>query len=110
GYGKLGGIAVAWTLLVGERLPQPVHGSLRHLADDLGNVLGLDAVRGQPARAIDIGLRHRPAWIRLEGQRVRHPARAEITGQRAIIALRSVRETVEQPMHALEHRARADEP
>jgi hypothetical protein len=97
-------------LLVGQRLPEPVHRPFRHLADDLRDVLRLDAARGQPTRAIDIRLRHGPAWIGLEGQRVRHPARAEIAGQRIVIALRGVRETVEQPVHALEHGARADEP
>jgi hypothetical protein len=42
GHGELGGIAVARTPLVGERLPQPVHRPLRHFADDLGDVLGFD--------------------------------------------------------------------
>ena len=109
-HSEFRGIAVARALLVGERLPQPVHRSLRHLADDFGNFLGFDAARGQPARTIDIGLRHGPAWIRLERQRVRHPARAEIAGQRVVIALRGMCKAMEQPVHALEHRAWSEKP
>ena len=48
--------------------------------------------------------------IRLEGQRVRHPARAEIAGQRGVIALRGVREAMEQAVHPSNTVARANEP
>ena len=107
---ELGGIAVTRPLFAGQRLPQPVHRPLRHLADDLGDVFGFDAPRSQPARAIDIGLGHRPARIGLERQRVRYPSRAEIACQRVVIAARGVREAVEQPVHALEHRPRTGKP
>ena len=108
GRGEFGRIAVARALLVGKRLPQPVHRPLRDLADDLGDVVGLDAARGQPSGAIDVRLRHGSAGVRLERQRVRHPAGAEIARQRLVVAMGGVGKTVEQPMHALEHRARAD--
>ena len=65
--------------------------------------------RRQPPRAVDVGMRHGPARIGLEGQRLGHPARAEIAEQRAVVAVRRVRETVEQAVRALEHRARARE-
>ena len=41
GHREFRGIAVGRALLVGERLPQPVHRALRHLADDLRDVLRL---------------------------------------------------------------------
>jgi hypothetical protein len=54
-------------------------------------------------------LGHGAAWIGLERQRVGHPARAEIAGQRVEVALGGVREAVEQSVCALEHRAWPDE-
>src|SRR3954452_21371797 len=58
---EFGCITIRRPLLVLERLPKPVHRPLRHLADDLGNVLWLHAARGKPAGAIDVRLRHRTA-------------------------------------------------
>ena len=63
----------------------------------------------QTTRAVDIGVHHRPARIRLERQRLHHPALAETVEQRAIVAIARVREAVEQPVHAFEHRARTRE-
>ena len=103
-------IAIGRALLVGKRLPQAMNGALRHFADHLLDVAGLDAARGKPLRAIDIGMRHGPAGIRLERERLRHPLLAEIAGERFIVALRRVRKAVEQPVHAFEHRARSRKP
>ena len=75
-------------LLGGERLPQPVHGPLADVADHLDDVVGLDAARAEPPRAVDVGMRHGPAGIELEGERLRHPARAEIAGHRVEVARR----------------------
>ena len=102
------GIAVRRALLVGERLPETMHRAFRDLADDFGDILRLDAARAEPPRAIDIGLRHRPAGIGLERQRIGDPARTEIAGQRGVVAMRRMRKAVEEAMHALEHRARSD--
>ena len=63
----------------------------------------------EPPRAVDIGMRHGPARIGLEGERLGHPARAEIAGQRVVVARGGVGEAVEQAVRALEHGARADE-
>ena len=87
-----------------------MHGAFGDLANDLADILRLDAARAEPPRAIDIGLRHGPAGIGLEGERVGDPARAEIAGQRGVVALRRMREAVEQAVHAFEHGARTDEP
>ena len=86
-----------------------MHCPLRHLAYDFGDVFRLDAACGQPSRTVDIGLRHRPAGIRLERQRVRHPARAKIARQCLVVALGCVRKAMEQSVHTLEHRPRTDE-
>ena len=86
-----------------------MHRALADVADDLLDLLGLDAARCEPPRAIDIRMRHRPAGIRLEGQRLRHPARAEIAGQRGVVAFGRVGEAVEEAVHPFEHRARPDE-
>ena len=106
--GEFGGIAVPRLLFVGQRLPQPVHRPLRHLAHDLADVLGPNTARSQPSRTIDIGLRHRPARIRLERQRIRHPAPTEIGSQRLVVAMGRVRKPMKQTVHALEHGARTD--
>ena len=53
-------------------------------------------------------MRHGAAGIGLEGERLGHPARAEIV-ERRVVALRGVGEAVKQPVHALEHRARPEE-
>ena len=92
-------------LLRRERLPQPVHRALADLADHLDDVVGFDA-RAEPPRAVDIRMRHGPARIGLERQRLRHPARAEIAGQRVVVALGGAREAVKEAMHAFEHGAR----
>ena len=60
------------------------------------------------ARAVDIGMRHGSARIRLEGERLRHPAGAEIAGERGIVARARAGEAVEQAVRAFEHGARAD--
>ena len=70
------------------------------------DVARLDAARGQPPRAVDVRMRHGPARIGLEGERLDHPARRRNRRERAVIALGRVREAVEQPVHAFEHRAR----
>src|ERR1043166_190465 len=75
-------IAVRGCLLGGERLPQSMARALADTADAVLYVFGPDAARREPARAIDVGMRHRPARIRLEGERLGHPALAEIADQR----------------------------
>ena len=40
-HGEFRRVTVARALLVGERLPQPVHGALGDLADDLDDVFAL---------------------------------------------------------------------
>ena len=66
--------------------------------------------RGEPARAVDVGMRHGPARIGLERERLGDPARAEIVDERAVVAGGRMREAVEQAVHALEHRARPEKP
>src|SRR5262249_26982528 len=108
--GKFSGIAVGRALLGGERLPQAMHRALADLADDLLDLLRLDAAASEPPRAVDVGVRHRPAGIRFERERRRHPARAEIAGQRIVVAAGGAGEAVEQAVHALEYGARPEEP
>ena len=60
-------------------------------------------------RAVDIGMRHGPARIRLEGERLGHPLFAEIADQRLVVTLRRVGERVKEAVHAFEHRARSVE-
>ena len=60
----------------------------------------------EPPRAVDIGMRHGPAGIGLERDRLGHPARAEIADHLVVVAVERVGEAVEQAVHALEHRAR----
>ena len=84
-----------------------MHGAFADFADHLDHVVGFD-LRREPPRAIDIGMRHGPARIGLEGQRLGHPARAEIADQRVVVALGGVGEAVEETVHAFEHRARSE--
>jgi hypothetical protein len=53
-------------------------------------------------------MRHGPARIGLERQRLRHPAAAEIADRRRN-RLGGVGEAVKETVHALEHRARPEE-
>src|SRR6202011_5439700 len=98
---EFSGITVGRALLDRKRLPQPVHGALADLADDLAHVLGPDAARGKPPGAVDIGMRHGSAGIGLEGERLTHPARAEAAGEGVVVAGPGVGEAVEQAVHAL---------
>src|SRR5262245_46752367 len=107
--GKFSGIAVGRALLGGERLPQAMHRALADLADDFLDLLRLDAAGGEPPRAVDVGMRHRPAGIRFERERRRQPACAEIAGQRIVVAGGGVGEAVEKAVHAFEYGARAEE-
>src|SRR3954451_23792771 len=106
--GEFAGIAVGGALLDRERLPQPMHRAFADLAHELLDLIRLDPAHRQTPRAIDVGMRHRSARIGLEGERLRHPLRAEIADQRIIIARRGMGEAVKQPVHALEYGARAE--
>src|SRR5262249_47300416 len=109
GGGKFSGIAVARALLGGERLPQAVHRALADLADEFLDLLRFDAAGSEPPRAVDVGMRHRPAGIRFERERRRHPARAELAVKRIVVASGGAGEAVEQAVHAFEYRARPEE-
>ena len=85
-----------------------MHGALADLAHHLDHIVRLDFFRREPARAVDVGMRHGPARIRLERQRLGDPARAEVADQRVVVALGGVRKTVKEAVHAFEHRARAE--
>src|SRR5512132_3042608 len=85
-----------------------MHRAFADLAHELLDLLRLDPARRQPSRAVDIGMRHRSAWIRFEGERLRHPMRTEIADERVVIARRGMGEAMEQAMHALEYGARAE--
>src|ERR1700712_32502 len=106
--GEFGGIAIRRPLLVGKRLPPPVHRPLGHFADDLTDILDLDAAAGQAPGAIDIRLRHRSTGIRLEGQRIDHPSGPEIACQGVVVAFGGARESVKQPVDTLEYGARTN--
>src|SRR5262249_45662755 len=95
--GKLRGIAVGRALLVGKRLPQPVDRALGHLADQFLDLARFDASCGEPLGAIDVGMRHGPAWIWLECQSLRYPTCAKVADKGIIVALRGVRETMKEP-------------
>ena len=72
--GELGGIAIGRSLLGCEWFPEAVHGALAHVAHHFLQVLGLDALGGQTAGAVDVWVGHGPAGVRLEGERLGHPA------------------------------------
>ena len=65
-----------------------------------------DAARREPPGAVDIGMRHGSARIRLEGERLGEPLAAEIAEERVVIALGCVGEPMEQAVGPLEHGAR----
>src|SRR6185503_4516281 len=100
---ELRGVAVRRPPLGGERLPQAMHRAFGDLADELLYVRRLDALGREPPRAVDVRMRHGAARVRLEGQRLDHPALGEVADQRVIVALRRVRETVEEAVHTLEY-------
>src|SRR4051812_25197263 len=87
-----------------------MHRPFRHLADDLADVIEVQAARGQASRTVYIRLRHGTAGIWLERQRIRHPFGPEIPNQGIVVAVRGMREAVEEPMHTLEHGARSHNP
>src|SRR6516165_2344861 len=109
GGGKFSGIAVGRALFGGERLPQAMHRPLADLADELFDLLRLDAAGSEPPRAVDVGMRHRPAGIRFERERRRHPACAEVAGERIVVPGGGAGEAVEQSVHAFEYGARPEE-
>src|SRR5438093_11688348 len=86
-----------------------MHGALADLTDHLLDLVSLDALGGKPARAIDVGVRHGPAGIGLERERLGHPALAEIAGDRVVVALGGVGKAVKEAVHTLEHGARTNE-
>ena len=102
-------IAVHRPLLVRERLPQAVHRCFRDLANQRFDLVGAHAARREAARAVDVRMDHGAARIRLEGQRLQHPAFPEIADERRIIAVARVGEAVEDAVNAFEHGARTDE-
>ena len=67
GYAELGGVAVGWVLLRGERFPQAVHDALGGLALDRGHVAGRNTLGDQLARAVDVRVGHCAAGVGLEG-------------------------------------------
>src|ERR1051326_2824472 len=109
GLRELAGIAVFRRLLGSERLPEPVHSALADVADHFGHVVRLDATCAEPPCAIDVGMRHGPAGIELEGERLADPARAEVAGHGIEVALGGVGEAVKEAVRGLQHRARPGE-
>src|SRR5690348_18321568 len=85
-----------------------MHRTLGPLAEDLGAVLGRDTSRRDALGAIDIGMGHSAAGVRLERQRLGQPSLAEIGSEFGVVASPAVRETVEQTVRALED-ARSEE-
>src|SRR6516225_3809178 len=82
-----------------------MHGALADIADHFNDIVRLHAT-AEPPRAIDVRMRHGPARIRLERERLCHPTRAEIIRHRGEIALGGLREGIEESVATLEHRAR----
>src|SRR5262249_42422788 len=109
GRGKFRGVSISGGLLGGERLPQSVHGALPDFAHKFLDIVNRNPTRRQPAGAINIGMRHRSAWIELEREGFRHPVLAEFFGQRRVISLDGVGEAVEQAVGAFEYSAWTDE-
>src|SRR5690349_7116551 len=108
GLAELGGVGVRRLALGRKRLPQAVHRAFAHLADDFLYLVQID-FWGQSASAVDVGMSHRAAGIDLEGERLGDPAAAEALGELAPLALRGVREAVEEAVRSFEHRARTNE-
>ena len=109
GDAELAGIAVGDALLVRQRFPQAMDVALGGVAEDVGDRFRLDTLRGQPARAVYVGMGHRPAGIRLEGDGLRDPGLAEAVEQRPPVAVLGMSEALVETVLAFEHRARADE-
>src|SRR5438067_148976 len=108
GSRELRRVSVWRPLLVRERLPEPVHGSLPDVRNDLVDVARRDAL-AQPARTVDVRLDHRPARVRLECQGRRHPLLAESVEERAVVPFARPGEPVEEAVRPLEDRARSAE-
>ena len=85
-------------------VPSP---TLQTMRDD---VVGLDARARELDRAIDEGLRHRPAGIGLERDGLEHQARAEPFEQRREIRRLRRRERLVETVTAFEHRRGPGEP
>ncbi len=80
------------------------------LADDVGNLIRIDAVGGQANGAIDEGLAHGAAGVRLESQARHSPILPQAVGKMAEIRGEGViRETEEKSVLAFKHGARAVE-
>src|SRR5690242_9624034 len=82
-----------------------MHRALADVADYFNDVVHRHAA-AEPARAIDVRMRHGSAWIRLERQSLRDPLRAEAVGHGGEIAGVGMGEGTEESMATLEHRAR----
>src|SRR5215470_12852088 len=95
-------------LLVSERLPKTMHRSLGHLANQFLDGIGVNSSRGKPAGAVDIRMRHGPAWVGLKGEGLGDPPLAEIGDKRVEIALGGVGKGVKKAVCAFEHGTRAD--
>src|SRR6476620_3679743 len=86
-----------------------MHRAFSNFAHQLFYVGRLDAACGEPLGASDVRMRHGSTWIGFEGKRFGHPAFAKAANERVVVALRGMRKAMEQPVHALEDRARASE-
>ncbi len=82
-----------------------MHGALADIADHLDHVIGLDAARAEPSRAIDVRWVMVPAGIELEGQRLGDETHTEAVRQHAEVVGSVLGETMEEAVHTLEHRA-----
>src|SRR5215468_11839729 len=82
-----------------------MHSALADVAAYFDDIVRAHAP-SEAAGAIDIGMRHGPARIGLERERLGHPARAETIGQHRVVAGARVREGMKEAVHAFEHGAR----
>ena len=103
---ELGGIARRRPVLAGEGLPQPVDQPFAGLAFDIGDVVGIDALGRQADGAVDEGVDHGAAGVRLEGDPFHQPLLPQTLGEGAVIRRRRRREGAEVVVAALEHGAR----
>src|SRR5439155_14735418 len=108
GLAELRRVGVRRPLLVGERLPQPMHCALGRFAYHLGDLADVDALREAP-RAVDVGLGHGSAGVGLERDAAGDPALTEALDELRPVALLCMRERLVQAMGSLQHGARADE-
>ena len=108
GRSELAGVTVAWALLGGQWLPQPMHGAFANLTDDLGDALGRDTALVQAPCTVDVGLDHGAAGIGLEGHIAGTPDDGKAVDQGIPVALARVGKAVEEPVHPLKHRAGTD--